>query len=62
VLDRWGQVVHERTDAAPNDYNTYWDGNIRNREGNPGVYIYVAEVQFRNGEVLKYKGDITLVR
>jgi hypothetical protein len=62
VLDRWGQVVHERTDAAPNDYTTYWDGNIRSRPGNPGVYIYLAEVRFKNGEVLKYRGDITLLR
>lgn len=62
VLDRWGQVVHERTDAAPNDYATYWDGKISSRPGNPGVYVFIAEVRFKNGELVKYRGDITLVR
>lgn len=62
VFNRWGQVVHERDDAAPNDVNSFWDGNVERRPGLPGVYVYSAEIVFKDGAVVKYQGDITLLR
>jgi hypothetical protein len=28
----------------------------------PGVYVYYAEVEFIDGQIIVYKGDFTLVR
>jgi hypothetical protein len=29
---------------------------------NPAVFVYLAEIEFLDGEVVLYKGDVTLVR
>lgn len=62
VYDRWGNQVYERRDFAPNDLSAGWDGFFRNKTAPSAVYVYFAEVEFINGKVKQYKGDVTLVR
>ncbi len=62
IFDRWGSAVFERYDFAPNDPALGWDGMVRGSRALPGVYVYYAEVEFADGEVVLYKGDVTLVR
>ena len=62
IYDRWGEAVHEVRNFLPNDSFTGWDGRFRGDLVNPGVYTYFAEVRFIDGEVIVYKGDITVVR
>ncbi len=62
VFDRWGGIVHEYFDFLPNDAASGWDGTIRGEKGNPGVFTYYAEIEFLDGEVILYKGDVTLSR
>jgi gliding motility-associated-like protein len=65
VFDRWGELVYQVTDLPPSenpDPATGWDGTFRGKLMNPGVYVYIAEVEFLDGEVLLYRGDVTLVR
>ncbi len=61
VYDRWGEAVFERLDMALNDPTVGWHGDFRGEHVQPGVYIYVAEVEFLDGEVGVYKGDITVL-
>ncbi len=63
IFDRWGEVLVEQKNLAPNPGGiVVWDGTFRDQMMTPGVYVYFIEVEFANGETLKYRGDITLVR
>jgi len=62
VFTRWGETVYEKDDFAPNDPQHAWDGLHRGRELNSGVFVYLAEIEFINGEVKLFKGDVTLMR
>ncbi len=60
VFNRWGQVVFERNNFSPNDPAYAWDGTVKGKPADTGVYIYTAEVICENGIPYSYKGDVTL--
>lgn len=62
VYDRWGGLIYEANDFLPGDPNVGWDGTVRNQRGVPAVFVYYAEIRFIDGEVIQYKGDVTLYR
>jgi len=62
IFDRWGAAIHEYRNFKPNDTASGWDGTVRGQTGNPGVFTYYAEIEFIDGEVILYKGDVTLIR
>ncbi len=62
IFSRWGSLVYELDNFVPNDEGIGWDGTFQGDEMDPGVYVFVAEVEFVDGLVQKYGGDITLVR
>ena len=37
-----------------------WNGEFRGQPVNPGVYVYLVEVEFKDGVKVKYTGDVTL--
>ncbi len=62
VYSRWGNHVFRATDIPVNDESFGWDGKFNGKPMNPGVYVYYAEVQFLDGVVETYKGDVTIVK
>jgi gliding motility-associated-like protein len=62
IFNRWGEVVYERLNFKANDAASGWDGTYRGRKAASDVYIYTCEVVCSNGEVLPFKGDITLLQ
>ena len=62
VFNRWGEVLHEATNFQPNDVSKGWDGFFKNETMNPGVFVYFAEVEYIDGWVETFKGDVTLIR
>lgn len=62
VYDRWGNALFSRSDLPVNDPSAGWDGSFRGQVMDPGVYVFAAEVEFLDGWVQLYKGDVTLVR
>ena len=62
IFDRWGSAVFTVSDFPPNDPAYAWDGNVKGDEGNTGVYAWFAEIEFIDGEVQLFKGDVTIVR
>ena len=65
VFDRWGELVFERLNIPASPYpdpSNGWDGTFRGRMSNPGVFVYIAEVEFLDGQLLLYRGDVTLMR
>lgn len=61
VFNRWGESVFEGSNLNPNDPTYGWDGKHRGIAVNTGVYVYVAEVEFTDGEVIVYKGEVVLM-
>jgi gliding motility-associated-like protein len=62
VYDRWGEMVYEAKDFDFNDPNTGWDGTFRGQAMDPGVYVWVLQVQYVDGMTELYKGNTTLIR
>ena len=61
VFNRWGRIVFERANFAPNNPTFGWDGRVDGRLADPGVYIYTVEVMCENGVPYSYKGNVTLL-
>ena len=62
VFDRWGNAVFADFNFQPNDITHGWDGTFHEKEMNPAVYTYVAEVETTRGKPLVLTGDVTLIR
>jgi CHU_C Type IX secretion signal domain len=63
IFDRWGGLVYQRDNLLPNDSALRWDGLHSNGRAMPeGVYIWSAEIDFTDGVVRTFGGDVTLVR
>ena len=62
VYDRWGELVFENRDTDVNNRETGWDGSFRGQEMSPAVFVWYAEVEFVDGSVAPFKGEVTLIR
>ncbi|MBK8556667.1 MAG: gliding motility-associated C-terminal domain-containing protein [Lewinellaceae bacterium] len=62
VFDRWGNLVFDRQEILTNHYADGWDGRVRGRQLQPGVYVYRASVEVEPGRIVELQGDFTLVR
>ena len=62
IFNRWGDLVYERKDLPFGDESTGWDGRFNGKLLNSGVYVFLLEMEFINGDVRQYSGDITLLR
>ncbi|MBL7804753.1 MAG: hypothetical protein JNL02_13515 [Saprospiraceae bacterium] len=61
VYDRWGELVADFRDLAPNG-PAGWTGDFRGNACSPGVYGYYIELDMADGSVKRLKGGVTLVR
>lgn len=61
LYDRWGNQLFEQRDLPPHSPNI-WDGTFRGKPINPGVLIWVAEVDTIDNQVVRKSGDITVIR
>jgi hypothetical protein len=55
-------MVYEGQNLALNDESQGWDGDYKGQPLNPGVFVYLAEIEFIDNSVLQFEGDITLIR
>jgi gliding motility-associated-like protein len=62
IYDRWGEALYSQDNLPINNPNVGWDGTFRNALMIPAVFIYVAEIEFVDGAVKLYKGEVTLLR
>jgi gliding motility-associated-like protein len=62
IFERNGGLMYEESGFMPDDESMGWDGYYLGRQMNVGVYVYVAEITFIDGETEIYKGSITLLR
>ena len=62
IFDRWGNLVFDNQEFAPNDPGLGWDGIFDGKLMNPAVFTFFAQVRYVDEEILLFEGDVTLVR
>ena len=62
IFDRWGELVHERTNFLPNDPRGGWDGHLDGRPLDPGVFVWQLELLLVDGRTASRHGEVTLLR
>lgn len=62
IFDRWGNQVYYAEDFYTNNPTYGWDGNSNGKEQNADIYVFVAEIEFYDVKVRKFKGEINLIR
>ena len=60
IYDRWGTLIHSQADLPVGDI--MWNGEANAIKQDPGVYIYVLEIEFDNGNIEILSGDVSIVR
>ena len=61
IFDRWGELIYSQKEQNLSTYRP-WDGVFKNRPLNPGVYVYHIVVEFSDGRIGSYTGDLTLIK
>lgn len=61
VYDRSGGLVFERSNFPPNDPIKGWNGKWKGRRVQAGTYVWVAVVEYLNGQRKQFSGAVTVV-
>lgn len=64
VFGRWGEMVYQAKNFAPNASPALsgWNGRHRGQPVNPGTYVWIAEVLFVDNKSLVFSGDVSVIR
>ena len=62
IYDRWGELMFEGHNFQPGQPGYEWGGTLKGKELNPAVFVYYALIEFEDGNVIEYVGDVTLLR
>ena len=62
VFNRWGETVYQYYNFLPNDPAYGWNGEHRGKPMDPAVFTWFAEVEFIDGKVELFEGDVTLMK
>jgi len=66
IFDRWGGLIFEATEFAPNDPAVSWDGTIPGNDTDSSMssntFVYYVVAEFMDGEVEVFAGDVTILR
>lgn len=64
VFDRWGGLVYSKREAfdPKAEPKAGWDGTAQGKPVDPGTYLYTMNVEFIDGEVILYSGEVNLMR
>lgn len=58
IYNRWGQVIFE----TDNTEGRGWDGRYNNAAQPEGVYVYMIDAAFKDGQMERRQGNVTLIR
>ncbi len=62
IYDRWGNLVYEGFGLPINDFTVGWDGKFKGDDVNPGVFTWIAEVDFIDNVIRTFTGSTTVAR
>ncbi len=58
IYNRWGQLIFETTSLE----GAGWDGKFNNVDQPVGVYVYVIDATFKDGQKEHHQSNVTLLR
>ncbi|MDH5379688.1 MAG: gliding motility-associated C-terminal domain-containing protein [Cyclobacteriaceae bacterium] len=61
IYNRWGKAVYKTTSFEEAN-SRGWNGSIRNKTQELGVYTYVLRGKFNDGDIINLQGTVTLVK
>lgn len=61
VFDRFGNQVFTATNLTPNDSQLGWNGQYNGKFAMPGVYLWSAEIVWKDNQKEVISGDLTLL-
>ncbi|MCF8244407.1 MAG: gliding motility-associated C-terminal domain-containing protein [Saprospiraceae bacterium] len=62
AFDRWGEEVFGIWNAAPFHPSTHWYGDFRGMPVQPGVFVWMAEIEYIDGRTAMLKGEVVLMK
>jgi len=62
IYNRWGALLYDVPEFLSGQSVIGWDGKFKGQFVTSGVYIYVVDVSFVDGERTILSGDVTVVR
>lgn len=62
IYDRWGKLVYEGPKTDERLIESGWEGMSEGRPVASGVYVYVATVEYVDGQVSNFKGEVSVIR
>jgi gliding motility-associated-like protein len=62
IFNRWGEMVFEKANFAPNDRSSGWNGTVRGVAAPSEVYVYTCEVLCENESAFVYKGNVAIIK
>lgn len=62
IFDRWGMLVFEKNNFIANEPTEGWDGALNGSPVENGVYVYAIDILFLDNEVVRYTGNVTLIK
>jgi len=62
IFDRWGNLLFQKENIAPNSTESEWKGDFRGKDMMPAVYVYVLELRLIDGSTTILKGDFSLIK
>ena len=58
IYNRWGQLVYQTTSLDGRG----WDGEFNATPQPQGVYVYIIDATFKDGQIEHHQGNLTLLR
>ena len=62
IYNRWGQIVFQKSNFAPNSASDAWDGTFNGQPAPSDVYVYTIQILCDNATLIPYHGNVTLIR
>ncbi len=62
IYNRWGQIVFQKSNFAPNVPSEGWDGTFNGQPAPADVYVYTIQILCNNATLIPYHGNVTLIR
>ena len=62
VYDRWGNLVFLKENILPDEPESGWDGKFYDQDVQPGVFVWIADIVYKDDTTEIATGDVTIIK
>jgi gliding motility-associated-like protein len=62
IFNRWGALVYATENFLSGDTTKGWDGTFNGKQLPTDVFVFYAEIEYKDGKKEMVQGDVTLMR